>query len=99
MSQLESLLDAIGAAPCLPGARCRGRHHLFDEAQPGEHPATVAARHAQAVGLCQHSCPSLSRCETWFLGLKPSKRPLGGVVAGQVRGPRSAGRPRKAEAS
>ena len=32
MSQLDALLAAIGAAPVLPGARCRGRHHLFDEA-------------------------------------------------------------------
>ena len=100
MSTLQQLLDAIGAAPVLPGARCRGRHHLFDEAQPGENPDTVAARHNQALGHCSH-CPSLTRCQTWFLGLKPSKRPPG-VVAGQIiQGPeelerRPPGRPRKA---
>jgi WhiB family redox-sensing transcriptional regulator len=63
-----NLFDAIGLAPSLPGARCRGKHRLFDEAAPGEDPATVAARHAQAIGLCSH-CPSLTRCQTWFLGL------------------------------
>lgn len=26
---LADLLDALGAAPSLPGARCRGRSHLF----------------------------------------------------------------------
>jgi len=79
----ENLLAAICAAPCLPGARCRGKHHLFDEAASGENPDTTAARHAQALGLCLNSCPSLTRCESWFLGLKPSSRPTG-VVAGQV---------------
>jgi hypothetical protein len=83
MSQLESLLDAIGAAPALPGARCRRRHHLFDEAAPGEDPHPVAARHAQAIGLCSH-CPAARRCAAWFDSLKPSKRPRG-VVAGQVQ--------------
>jgi hypothetical protein len=100
MSQLDALLDAIGAAPVLPGARCRGRHHLFDAAAPGEEPNTVAARHAQATGLCER-CPALDRCADWFDGLRPSKRPLG-VVACQInRGPeererRQPGRPRKA---
>jgi Transcription factor WhiB len=99
-----NLFDAIGLAPSLPGARCRGKHRLFDEAAPGEDPATVAARHAQAIGLCSH-CPSLTRCQTWFLGLNPSKRPLG-VIAGQInrerpeeRERRPPGRPRKAEVS
>lgn len=86
MSQLESLLDAIGAAPVLPGARCRGRHSLFDEAQAGEHADTVAARHAQAIGLCSH-CPALDRCTEWVDGLKPSRRPPG-VVAARIHHPR-----------
>jgi WhiB family redox-sensing transcriptional regulator len=91
MSQLESLLDAIGAAPVLPGAHCRGRHHLFDEAAPNEKPETVAARHAQAVGLCQ-LCPARSRCEDWLASLPRSKRPVG-VVAGQINPVNSVGRP------
>jgi WhiB family redox-sensing transcriptional regulator len=96
----ENLLAAIGAAPALPGARCKNRAHLFDPAAPGENPDTVSARHNHAVGLCEH-CPSLTRCEAWVSGLKPSQRPLG-VVAGQInRGPeererRPPGRPRKA---
>jgi Transcription factor WhiB len=80
MSDLDQLLAAIGAAPVLPGARCRGRHHLFDAADPGEDPETVAARHSQALGLCSR-CPAQKDCKTWFLSLKPSKRPPG-ICAG-----------------
>jgi hypothetical protein len=86
----EDLLAAVGAAPALPGARCKNRAHLFDPAAPGENPDTVAARHNQALGLCQH-CPSLTRCEAWVSGLKPSTRPLG-VVAGKVNQPPTPGR-------
>ena len=96
----ENLLAAIGTAPSLPGARCKNRAHIFDPAVPGEDPTTVDARHTQALGLCR-LCPSLTRCESWFLGLKPSSRPTG-VVAGQVwengkpKSERPPGRPRKA---
>jgi hypothetical protein len=88
MSQLDALLDAIGAAPVLPGAKCRGRHHL------------VAARHTQALGLCSH-CPALDRCADFIDSLPKRKRP-GGVVGGQInrgseeRERRQPGRPRKA---
>ena len=94
MSTLEPLLAAIGAAPVLPGARCRRRHHLFDPAAPGEDPDTAAQRHMEALGLCQR-CPALDRCEAWFLSLKPSKRPLG-VVAGELRHDHRYARPRNA---
>ena len=79
-------LDALGLAPVLPGARCRGRHHLFDSAALGENHDTVNARHTQALGLCER-CPSLSRCEAWYLGLPARKRPLG-VVAGSINTPK-----------
>jgi hypothetical protein len=82
MSQLDAILEAVGAAPCLPGARCRGRHSLFDPAALGEDPDTVAARHAQALGLCSQ-CPSLARCEEWLYSLPPRRRPRG-VIAGTV---------------
>ncbi|HPX38596.1 MAG TPA: hypothetical protein PLH92_17215 [Mycobacterium sp.] len=78
----EGLLDALAAAPVFPGAKCRGKPHLFDEAGPDEPPEVVQARQGQALGLC-HRCPSLTRCETWFNSLPPRKRP-GGVIAGQV---------------
>jgi Transcription factor WhiB len=79
----DDILAAVGAAPALPGAKCRGRHHLFDPAAPNEDPETVSQRHAQALGLCRH-CPALKRCQDWFYGLPVSKRPAG-VVAGVVR--------------
>jgi WhiB family redox-sensing transcriptional regulator len=103
MSNFDTLLAAIAGAPALHGARCRGKSHLFDGAEPGENPATVAARHAQALGLCER-CTALARCADWYGDLPKRKRPPG-VVAGQVnRGPqerdgRPLGRRRKAEAS
>lgn len=94
--QLSALLAAVGAAPALPGARCRGKHHLFDEAGKNEAPETVDQRHTQALGLCHH-CTALASCQTWFDTLKPSRRPHG-VVAGRVIQPKPAGRPRKESA-
>jgi len=90
---LDDLLGAIGVAAPLPGARCRGRHRLFDEAGKHEPTETVAARHAQAIGLCR-LCPALASCQRWYDSLPAHKRPAG-VVAGRVRGARGTpGRPR-----
>jgi hypothetical protein len=95
VSQLDALLDAIGAAPVLPGAKCRHRSHLFDEARRDEAPETVDQRHAQALMLCR-DCPALASCQQWFTSLKPSQKPPG-VVAGRIHTPKQpkAGRPRK----
>lgn len=82
MSTWEAMLDALAAAPVLPGAKCRGRAHLFDEPAADEAAETVQARHRQALDLCSR-CPSLTRCETWFASLPPRKKP-GGVVAGRI---------------
>lgn len=81
MSQLDSLLGQLVGAPALPGARCRGRHHLFDVAEHGEAASTVLARHTQALGLCEH-CPALDRCQSWLESLPDAQRPHG-VVAGR----------------
>ena len=78
---IVGLLLAVGA-PALPGARCRGRAHLFDEPEPGEPAELVEQRHAQALGLCQH-CPSVTACAAWFDALPPRQRP-GGVIAGHI---------------
>lgn len=91
--QLHRLLAAVGAAPALPGARCRGKHHLFDEQGTHEDPETADQRHTQALGLCR-GCTALASCQQWLDTLPSSKRPPG-VVAGQIRKPRQAGRPRK----
>jgi hypothetical protein len=83
-AQLDDLIAAVGAAPALPGAKCRGRHSLYDPAALGEPPDTVAERrHALAVELCSY-CPALTRCQEWLASLPPRRRPLG-VVAGIVR--------------
>jgi WhiB family redox-sensing transcriptional regulator len=82
MSQLEQLLCELAGAPALPGARCRGRHHLFDPAAQGEGLPTVEQRHAQALGLCQH-CLALNPCRAWVATLPPKQRPQG-VVAGTI---------------
>jgi len=77
------LLAALVGAPALPGVRCRGRSHLFDERGADESAETAAARHEQAIGLCR-LCPSLASCEQWFHDLPESQRPPG-VVAARVR--------------
>jgi len=78
---IVGLLLAVGA-PALPGARCRGRAHLFDEPEQGEPAELVEQRHAQALGLCRH-CPALTACAAWFDTLPPRQRPAG-VVAGRA---------------
>lgn len=84
--EFDSLIAALAGAPTLVGARCRGRGHLFDLAAQGEDPETVAQRHNQAIGLCNH-CPALDRCREWIDGLPRGKRPEG-VVAGRISRPR-----------
>ena len=78
----DNLMLALAGAVSLPGARCRNRSHLFDAAEPNEEPGTVAARHSQAIGLC-NLCPSFQKCGEWLYSLPPSRRPSG-VVAGRV---------------
>jgi len=86
------LFAALIGAPSLPGAKCRGRHHLFDEPHPDEEPDATQHRHSHALRLCS-TCPALASCERWFDELPKGKRPPG-VVAGKV-GSQKAGRPKK----
>ena len=83
-AHVRALVAAVGC-PALPGARCRGKPHLFDEAAPDEALEVVDQRHRQALALCQR-CPSLDHCKAWFEGLRPSQRPAG-VVGGEIREP------------
>jgi WhiB family transcriptional regulator, redox-sensing transcriptional regulator len=73
------LYAALTAIPRLPGAACRGRHHLFDPAD------TTNPDHdnlqAQALALCRQ-CPALAGCTAWFESLPKRHRPSG-VVAGR----------------
>lgn len=82
MSPLDRLLLSLAGCPALPGARCRNRAHLFDEAGPHEDPDVVSQRQAQAIELCAR-CPSLTRCGDWLNSLPKRKRPAG-VVAGRI---------------
>lgn len=74
----------IGEIPELPGARCRGRHELFDAtvAPLGGDPEITEYARAAALQLC-HTCPALTPCRAWFATLKPRQR-AGGVTAGQL---------------
>ena len=83
MSDVMSMFGSLLKVPLLPGARCRGRHHLFDEPASSELPEVVEQRQFQAVGLCLRSCPSLDACREWVDGLPPSQRPPG-VTAGLI---------------
>ena len=88
------LLAALAGAPSLPGAKCRGRHALFDAPSEldREPPAVTEQRHAQALSLCR-TCPALASCQQWYDSLPRAQRPSG-VVAGQIT-PTGPGRPRK----
>jgi hypothetical protein len=83
-AQLDAILEAVGAAPCLPGAKCRGRSSLFDAAADREPAEVVEARHALALDLCIYACPAIDKCQEWYESLPPRRRPAG-VVAGEVR--------------
>ena len=76
MSALDELLLSLAGAPSLPGARCRGRSHLFDgtDGPDGE-------RTRQAAAMCRR-CPALDRCAEWA-DSQPAKR-LDGVIAGRL---------------
>lgn len=84
--QVHRILSAWAGLPVLPGARCRGRHHLFDPADDDEPADTVTARHAHALMLCQR-CPARQPCQDWVDSLPFRKKPLG-VIAGTIRKPR-----------
>lgn len=81
-AMFDSLLASLAGVPALPGARCRGRHHLFDARLAGEDVDVANARHSQALELCA-GCPALSRCEEWVDSLPPSRQPAG-IVAGRL---------------
>jgi hypothetical protein len=80
------LFAALGAAPRLDGALCKGKHALFG----GEDPADVEA----AIELCSR-CPCARPCRTWADSLPPNS--LDGVVAGEryTWVQQAMGRPRK----
>lgn len=81
----DDFAAALSIAPAFPGARCRGRSHLFDPPASREPAEVVAQRHTQAIGLCQQ-CPALDACKTWLNGLSTAKKPHG-IVAGQIIAP------------
>ncbi|SBS77350.1 conserved hypothetical protein [uncultured Mycobacterium sp.] len=88
-----ALFDAVGLAPALPGARCRGRSALFDLAEVGSDPEDAEYAEQAAKRLCSQ-CPSLVPCRSWYESLPKSQRPMG-VIAGVVNRPKSVGRPRR----
>lgn len=81
--QFDALISTLAGVPVLSGARCRGRHALFDPQGGQEADDVAAARHAQALALCRQ-CPALDACHDWLHSLPPRRRPLG-VVAGTLR--------------
>jgi hypothetical protein len=87
---VDVLMDELAAGmPHLPGARCAGRHELFDATAEGSRTgpagaAEVAAARSEALRLCG-GCPELGPCRAWLSGLRKRDRP-NGVVAGRVIG-------------
>lgn len=76
MSGLDQLLLSLAGAPSLPGARCRGKSHLFDGADGPD-----GERTRQAAQLCRR-CPALARCRTW--ADEQPNRKLNGVIAARL---------------
>jgi WhiB family redox-sensing transcriptional regulator len=75
MNELEAVLVALGGAPDLAGARCKGRWDLWDEV---DDPEVIEYTTQQCL-----RCPVLAECWLWIDSLKPSRRPIG-VCAGEV---------------
>lgn len=84
---VAALLDELAVAPRLAGARCVGRHELYDRTIEAERTgppgaADLAAARTEALMLCAGCC-QLAPCGAW-LDKQPKKhRPLG-VVAGRI---------------
>jgi hypothetical protein len=76
------LFAALRGFPALPGAACRGKHHLFDEVIGPDRDRIQA----EALRICA-ACEELLPCRRWLMSLPRRERPYG-VVAGQVRTPR-----------
>lgn len=92
MNPFEQLVSSsLAGIPLLRGARCRGRHTLFDPQARTESDDVAAARHRQAIGLCvgithaDPGCPALEACRTWVQSLPAAQQPTG-VVAGKLLG-------------
>ncbi|WP_078324300.1 hypothetical protein [Mycobacteroides salmoniphilum] len=78
----DTLLAEL-ATPVLPGARCRGRHELFDAAiGDGPRGCQDERDYAREVAtrIC-HQCPALLSCREWFDSLPEEQRPLGVTAA------------------
>lgn len=76
--------------PSLPGAACRGRHELFDPAQPDEDRTELGYRHRAAARICTR-CRVLNQCNGQHRGM---------VAGGHVPSPpNTKGRPRRNEAA
>jgi WhiB family redox-sensing transcriptional regulator len=90
MTDLDSLLGALRAAPDLTGNACHGAWELFDatiRSGPGRVSQEVAEARQEALQVCD-TCPALIPCRTYVERLPTHLRPPG-VVAGLVIDKRS----------
>ncbi|MGB3699312.1 MAG: WhiB family transcriptional regulator [Gordonia sp. (in: high G+C Gram-positive bacteria)] len=88
---IELLKKVFFDLPKLDGARCVGRHALFDPRGVDEEPEAARQRHEQAVELCRR-CPVIEQCATFT----SSERDVGQVRAGRMPRPaQRVGRPRR----
>lgn len=75
------LAELAAQTPRLSGAKCVGRHQLYDSTATRCGNAIHQAR-AEALALCG-SCPALTLCAAYVDSLPPRQRPHG-VVAGRI---------------
>jgi len=91
VSGWTDLVDALGLAPSLDGALCRGRSTAFDEPPPEADEDVAIDLVVAAMVICDR-CPAREACTRWLEGLAPTQRPAG-VVAGRVTAPELAQTP------
>ena len=78
--KLDALLDPLRGIPQLAGARCVGRHEMFDPRDAYDPDRDDIE--SRALQVCRR-CPALPDCSAWFDSLPATQRPVG-VVAGRV---------------
>ena len=85
MNTWDELVSQLHTIPDLPGARCRGRHELFDATitgHRGDTPDNLEYARTAAAQLCA-TCPALHDCAAWLDTQPPHNRPLG-ITAGRL---------------
>jgi hypothetical protein len=81
VSGVGALLTAL-SVPTLTGAKCKGKHTIFDPPERGGVSRSQVMNQERALRMCRR-CPCLAECRRFYDSLPARQRPTG-VVAGRV---------------